>query len=147
MLNTDNRRTGTKRHESSGLQELTSPEFNEQNLSIFEGDPFKEFTQKKFKELLKKDNMRKMISMREKALEVRHTAQVEYMNKMFENKRFSPRTFQNKKLELEKWVVKEREQIKKSVREIEKGWMSFAEAMKRVTYYNCKACTKKNIVI
>lgn len=105
---------------------------DESGTSIFERDSFKEFTNKKFRELLKQENLNEMIKMREQALEFRHNSQVEYMNKMLENKRVSPRTFQRRKLELEKWVTKEREQIKKSKRDIQKGWTSFAEAMKRV---------------
>ena len=108
-------------------------EFPEQeSLGLFSREPFKEFTQKKFRELLKHENMEKLIKMREQALDVRHQTQVEYMNKMLESKKFSPRTFNNKKFELEKWVTKEREQIRKSKREIEKGWSSFADAIKKV---------------
>lgn len=105
---------------------------DEQGASIFDRDPFKEFTNKKFHELLKHENITKMIKMREQALEIRHKSQVDHMQKMLENKRVSPRTFQHKQLELEKWVTKEREQIKKSKTEIEKGWISFAEAIKKV---------------
>ena len=104
--------------------------------SIFEKDPFKEFANQKFKELLHQENMLQMIKMREQALESRHKSHVEYMNKMLENKRVSPRTFHHKQMELEKWVTKEREQIQKSKRDIEKGWMSFADAIKRVIAKN-----------
>ena len=76
--------------------------------------------------------MDKLIQMREQALTVRHKTQVEYMNRMLETQRFSPRTFNHKKIELEKWVSREREQIRKSKKEIERGWSSFADAIKRV---------------
>lgn len=105
---------------------------NLEGMSIFERDPFKEFTRKKFQELAHHENMRKLIDMREQALDARHKTQMEHMKKMLDNKRFSPRTFQHKKIELEKWVTKEREQIQKSKRDIERGWMSTAEAIKRV---------------
>jgi len=84
------------------------------NISLFERDPFKEFTHKKFKELMHQDNMHKIIQMREQALEIRHQTQMENMKKMLENRRFSPRTFQTKQIELEKWVTKEREILQKS---------------------------------
>lgn len=70
--------------------------------------------------------------MREQALEARHQTQVDYMNKMLETKRFSPNTFNTKKIELEKWVSKEKKQIQKSKKDIEKGWVRFNEALKKV---------------
>lgn len=119
--------------QSNQGSEETEQEFLEQDASgLFSRNPFKEFTKKKYKELLQRDNMEKLIKMREQALDVRHQTQVEYMNKMLETKRFSPNTFNSKKIELEKWVTKEREQIRKSKKEIEKGWMSFFDAIKKV---------------
>jgi len=100
--------------------------------SIFESDPFKDFAQKKFKELLDHDSMHKIIQMREQALEVRHTTQMDSINKMFATNKYSPRTFQNKKIELEKWVRKERENIQMSKKDIEKGWFCTQEFIKRV---------------
>lgn len=52
--------------------------------------------------------------MREKSLDYSHKTQVEYMKKMLENKNLSPRDFHRKRLELERWVTKEKEDIKKS---------------------------------
>lgn len=101
-------------------------------MNLFARDSFKEFTEKKFRELLKQENMEKLIGMREQALDVRHKTHTETLNKMLESKHFSPRTFNAKKIELERWVTKEREQIQKSKKEIERGWLSFAEAIKKV---------------
>lgn len=117
-------------------------ERTDQESSIFLRDPFKEFTQKKFRELLNHENMEKLIKMREQALNVRHKTQIDYMTKMLETKRFSPKTFNAKKFELEKWVTKEREQIQKSKKEIEKGWSSFAEAIKKVSPAVCLHSSK-----
>lgn len=111
--------------------ELQSGEFIHTS-SIFEKDPFQEFTQKKFKELLQHENMNKLIQMREKALEARHQTQVENLQQMLDNKRYSPRTFQHKKIELEKWITKEKETLQKSKKDIERGWQMALDAMKRV---------------
>ena len=105
---------------------------NFEGSNIFGADPFKEFTEKKFKELLKPENMRELIRMREQALDHRAKTESENLKRDFENKRFSPRTFQNKKIELEKWVSKEREKIRRSQKDIERGWMLAADAIKRV---------------
>lgn len=105
---------------------------NPEGTSIFERDPFKEFTRRKFKELLQQENMKNLIKMREQALEIRHKTHLDHMTKMLETRRVSPRTFQNKKIELEKWINKEREIIQKTKRDIEKGWLSTADSIQRV---------------
>jgi len=104
---------------------------NIENAGLFERDPFKEFTRRKFKELMQHENMRNLILMREQALEIRHKTHLEHMKKMLENRRFSPRTFQNKQIELEKWITKERENIQRTKKDIEKGWLSTADSIQR----------------
>lgn len=99
---------------------------------LFDRDPFKEFAQKKFKEMLKQENVTQLISLREKVLDNRHKTQVDTLKKMLETNRVSPRTFHAKTLELEKWVTRERDQINKSKLVIEKGLTVFQETVKRV---------------
>ena len=126
-----------RRHPELENSEHESLDFNREDdlgVSIFEREPFKEFTHKKFKELLQHDNMQNLIKMREDALDARHQTQAESLEKMLENKRFSPKTFHHKKVELEKWVTKEKEHIKKSKKEIERGWLQTADAIKRVCF-------------
>ena len=127
------------------MVDFNTPDNIDGVVSIFERDPFKEFTHKKFKELMHQDNMHKIIQMREQALEIRHQTQMENMKKMLENRRFSPRTFQTKQLELEKWVTKEREILQKSKKDIEKGWYSTADSIKRVGDL-CEAYVENNII-
>jgi len=74
--------------------------------------------------------------MREQALEIRHKTHLEHMKKMLENRRFSPRTFQNKQIELEKWITKERENIQRTKKDIEKGWLSTADSIQRVISFS-----------
>jgi len=78
--------------------------------------------------------MRNLILMREQALEIRHKTHLDHMKKMLENRRFSPRTFQNKQIELEKWITKERENIQRTKKDIEKGWLSTADSIQRVIF-------------
>ena len=54
------------------------------------------------KELLKKENLEHIFNMREKAIDLRMKTQVELMNKMVAEKTVSPRTYENKKIELER---------------------------------------------
>lgn len=44
------------------------------------------------------------------------------MTKMLQDNIVSPRTYQNKKQELEKWLLKETKDLKKTELAIEKGW-------------------------
>lgn len=126
-------RAGEKTPSQTAIEEV-EPELNEQQQppSLFTRNPFKEFTQKKFQELLQQENMEKLIEMREQALNARHQTQADYMNEMLKTKVLSPKTFGRKKIELEKWVTKEREQIRRSKEEIKKVWSSFYSTINKV---------------
>ena len=69
--------------------------------------------------------------MREEAINIRHNAQTEVMNKLFEEKSVSPRTYNLKKHELQRWVEQEREELKKTKKEFEKGWLKAIDQIKR----------------
>eukprot|EP01017_Pseudomicrothorax_dubius_P023428 TRINITY_DN25033_c0_g1_i1.p1 TRINITY_DN25033_c0_g1~~TRINITY_DN25033_c0_g1_i1.p1 ORF type:complete len:373 (+),score=83.94 TRINITY_DN25033_c0_g1_i1:133-1251(+) len=133
---------------SSHEREDTWPDYDKAGSSIFENEPFKEFTTRKVREMASKDNLHSLLKMREKALEIRHQTQVEYMKQMLENKRVSPRTFQIRQHELEKWVTKEREDIRNTRREYEKSLFRFADAVKRtqrdITFMR-KVMSKKDL--
>jgi hypothetical protein len=43
------------------------------------------------------------------------------MGKMLSNNLVSPRTYQHKKIELERWLAKEKAEIKRAEKAIEKG--------------------------
>lgn len=45
------------------------------------------------------------------------------MKKMYDKSRISPKSYQSKRIELDKWVSKEKENISKTRKEIEKSWM------------------------
>lgn len=117
---------------SEGDEEIFNFEGNE-SLSIFEHDPFKEFTERKFKELLRQENMEKLIKMREQVLDYRHKKQMDRLNQELQNNRVSPKSFQSKRNELEKWINKEKEQIQISKKALQKGWSHFNDTIKRVT--------------
>ena len=44
------------------------------------------------------------------------------MNRMLNENHVSPRTYENKKKELENWASQEREELKKTENEIERGF-------------------------
>jgi hypothetical protein len=52
--------------------------------------------------------------MREKALDYRVEKERKYIKKMFKSRQFSPRTYTQKKEQLERWVQIETEDIQKT---------------------------------
>jgi hypothetical protein len=55
--------------------------------------------------------MQKIIYERESALEKRKTTELEIIDRMLTQNRVSPKTYENKKIEIEKWVEAEQIQI------------------------------------
>jgi len=90
--------------------------------SIFSRTPFDDFTQTKLKQLLKADNVSSLIGMREKVLKYKETTEMKYITTMYKANKFSSRTYQRKREELEKWVSKEKEEIKKTKTNLIETW-------------------------
>lgn len=70
--------------------------------------------------------------MREQVLDYRHKSQIDKLNRELQNNRVSPRTFQNKRSEIEKWITQEKEQIQISKHALEKGMSYYNDTLKRV---------------
>eukprot|EP01022_Parablepharisma_sp_SALTPOND_P008255 TRINITY_DN135481_c1_g1_i1.p1 TRINITY_DN135481_c1_g1~~TRINITY_DN135481_c1_g1_i1.p1 ORF type:complete len:1305 (-),score=205.58 TRINITY_DN135481_c1_g1_i1:1848-5762(-) len=122
----------TPRSAKSGILLRENPlvydlENSSQQESLFERNPFREFTQRKIKELVQTDNLSKLISMREKVMKYKEVTEKRYIQRMLKSKQFSPRTYQRKRRELEKWVNTEKEEIKKSKKSIDETWQRTAQ--------------------
>lgn len=52
--------------------------------------------------------------MREKALEYRQKKEKKFISRLYKTKQISPRSYQDKKLQLDKWVQVENEEIKRT---------------------------------
>eukprot|EP01022_Parablepharisma_sp_SALTPOND_P017033 TRINITY_DN2635_c0_g1_i1.p1 TRINITY_DN2635_c0_g1~~TRINITY_DN2635_c0_g1_i1.p1 ORF type:complete len:1097 (-),score=181.81 TRINITY_DN2635_c0_g1_i1:3258-6548(-) len=111
----------------SSLAELIESEYTAQPRPAFERNSFHEFTLKRFKDLMKEENLSKIISMREKLLQYREKTEKRYLGKLFKSKKFSPKTYHRKKAELEKWITKEKVEIKKSKRQFIENWKRTAD--------------------
>ena len=48
---------------------------------------------------------------------------------MYTQNKISPRTFKRKNLELEQWVTKEKEEVRKTKKKFEKEWQKTAKIM------------------
>ena len=76
----------------------------------------------KLSQMTKNNEFMNLIHMREKALEYRQEKESKFIKKMFKNNQLSPRTYNSKKEQLEKWVRLEKEEIKKTKKQFQKEW-------------------------
>ena len=60
-------------------------------------------------------------------MKYREMTEKKYIHRMFKSKEFSPRTYQRKRRDLEKWVTKEKEEIKQSKKHITETWVQTAK--------------------
>jgi len=100
---------------------------NQQKQGLFEKNSFHEFTLKKFKDLMKEENLSKIIAMREKLLQFRETTEKKYLTKLYKSKKCSPQSYHRKKAELEKWITKEKVEINKSKKQFIENWKRTAD--------------------
>jgi len=63
-----------------------------------------------------------LVSMREKALDYRQEKERKYIKKMYKTRQFSPRTYSQRKDQLEKWVHLEQQEILKSKNQFQEEW-------------------------
>lgn len=75
--------------------------------------------------------MDKLITMREQALEERKKSQGRMIKEALDEKRISPKTFDIQLRKLEKWVTKEKEELKQRKHDIEKGWKGTYDTVMR----------------
>lgn len=52
-----------------------------------------------------------LLQLREKAIKYREKTEKKIINKMLQSQKYSPRMLQERKIQLEKWVTKEKEEI------------------------------------
>ena len=75
--------------------------------------------------------METLIILRENALQKRHQTELEIIDHMYNSNRVSPKTYQSKKIEIERWVENEKKELLKTKSEIEKGWKIVEETFQR----------------
>ena len=103
--------------------------------SLFLRSSFDDFTLKKLQELVKVDNVSQIIGMREKVLKYKESSEKLYIRKMYKAKKISPREYQRKRKEIEKWATKEREEIKKTKTSLIESWKK-TEKMVEEAHHN-----------
>jgi hypothetical protein len=90
--------------------------------SLFERNSFQKYTASKLQTMMKNNEFLNLIQMREKALDYRLEKESKYIKKMFKTRQFSPRTYTQRKEQLEKWVKIEMEDIQKTKNQFQEEW-------------------------
>ena len=79
--------------------------------------------------MLQQDNLEEIMRMREKAIDMRIRTETSMMEKLVREKSVSPQTYKNRQLELEKWILAEREDMSRTKKEYEKGWLKAIDSL------------------
>ena len=134
----DNSEAATKRRvdmsnlgASMNQNSSTSSRFFENNSS------FQKFSLLQFNNMMKSKDFGVLLQLREKAVKYRAKTERKIINKMIESQKYSPRMLQRQKLELDKWVNHENEEIKKTKNQMLEKWYQ-TKAMIEETEKNAK---------
>lgn len=76
----------------------------------------------KLQQMMNNNEYMNLIEMREKALEYRKSKEKKFIRKMLKDKKFSPRTYTQRKEQLEKWVQVEKEEIQRTKTQFKAEW-------------------------
>lgn len=111
--------------------------------SLFERTTFQDF-QQKMRETgeFKVDNYPEMIKIKEEAIRFREAEEQKRLQKMVKAKQLSPRTYDRKVRDLETWVTKEKEEVKKTRKAHEEQSSKSAQLMIEQTQKNQESVKK-----
>ena len=82
--------------------------------SIFDHESHLDLSTKRLKKLILTSDFSSLLNLREEALKDRADKEKEKLNNLIKSHKISPRTGEAKALKLEKWITKEKEEIKKT---------------------------------
>lgn len=87
---------------------MDNPYFLQTNASIFERNPFNDFTTNKLHEILGQKDFVEINQLKDDALRYHEKLEKGYINRLERRSELSPKTSQRRKYEVEKWVSAER---------------------------------------
>ena len=100
--------------------------------TVFGKSSFDDFSTRKMQELLKVDHISLLISVQEEAIKYKELSDKQYMQKMYHAKKYSFKTYQRKRKELEKWITKKKEEMKKTKKSLLETWKKTAVMIEEV---------------
>lgn len=72
-----------------------------------------------------------LLQLREKAIRYREKAEHKLIKKMVESRKYSPRTIDSKRYQLETWVTREKEEIKRTKNSLLEKWNQTREILRQ----------------
>eukprot|EP00347_Sterkiella_histriomuscorum_P007962 403346899 len=120
--------------EEEKQQQLQDPPGSNTARSLFDRNTFQDFQQKikdNNEQGFNVNNYPKMLQMREDAIKYREIEESKHLKRMVKTKQLSPRTYDIKCKELETWVTKEKEEVKKTRKDIEEQWQKTAQIIEQ----------------
>ena len=103
----------------------TSSHFFENNSS------FQKFSLLQFNNMMESKDFGVLLQLREKAIKYREKAEKKMIDKMIKSQKYSPRMLQQRKIDLEIWVSKEKEEIKKTKTNLLEKWNQTKEVLEQ----------------
>jgi len=83
---------------------------------------FQQFSLLQFNNMIESKDFGVLLQLHEKAVKYREKTERKLINKMMESQKFSPRLLNRHKLELERWVTKEKDDIRKTKNHLLEKW-------------------------
>ncbi len=111
-----------KEAENDSMEMLPPPRAASTFQSIFDHNAFNRFAMEKFGKSLDAVNLSKIVKIREEAIAYRERTEKKYIQRLYRKRLLTPGAYQSRRTELERWVVKEREEVKRTRSQMTDNW-------------------------
>ena len=98
--------------------------------SIFDQESHLDLSSKRLKKLILTSDFSSLLNLREEALKYREDKERDKINKLLKTSKISPRSGKNRTIELERWIIKEKEEISKTKHIIEEARKKTEDVLK-----------------
>ena len=110
--------------------------------SLFDRNAFQQYSQKKLQHIMQDSEHSKLIKFREEYLKYKEKKERRHIKKLFKQNEFSPRTFQLKQKQIDRWVQVQQQEIEKTkstfIEEWEKTIQMIEDTQKNVDQMKSK---------
>lgn len=124
-----------KRVDISHLGGIVTPGSSASSQLFQNNTSFQRFSLLQFNSIMESKDFGVLLQLREKAIKYREKQEHKLISKMIESQKYSPRMLNNRKLELEKWVTKEKEEIKKTKNQLIERWNQTKNMLEQTEHF------------
>ncbi len=123
--------TGTEdaaRRADSVVVQAASGDVMKRQKSLFDRDPFQEFVVgQRRRDVTSRPDTALVIEVREQVLRYKASTEKHCMRKMYRAKCLTPKAYQSRRKALERWVTREKAEIKRAKKSLEETWTKTAQ--------------------